>query len=74
MHRRRPERRAPPPARILALSDLDVEAPAPDEDDLEVEDDVAVGDTVRVAVAEGETEIDLSCGFLGSCQARLVAE
>ena len=59
---------------ILALSDLDVEAPAPDQDDLEVEAEVAAGDTVRVAVAEGTTEIDLSCGLLAECQARLVAE
>jgi hypothetical protein len=59
---------------ILALSDLGVEAPAPDQDDLEVEDDLAAGDTVRVAVAEGRTEVDLSCGLLGECQARLVAE
>lgn len=58
---------------LLALSPVLVVAPAP-EGDLEVEDDVAAGKEVRVAVGEGQTEVDLECGAgLGAqCRVRLV--
>lgn len=58
--------------RLLALDAIGVSAPAP-EGDLDVDDGVAAGEEVRVAVGEGETEIDLSCGFAGECRVRLVA-
>ena len=59
--------------RLLAEDPIRISAPAP-EGDLEVDDDAAAGESVGVAVGEGRTEIELSCGLASSCRVRLVAE
>ncbi|MGH9245621.1 MAG: hypothetical protein ACRD29_15150 [Acidimicrobiales bacterium] len=61
--------------RLLSQSEIEVTAPAPDEEaDFEVTDELATGDTTAVAVGEAGATIELDCEQVGDCAVVLLAE
>lgn len=60
--------------RLVALSPIRIEAPAP-EGELQVRADVGANEEAQVAVGEGETRVDLACRarLAVECRARLDA-
>jgi hypothetical protein len=57
--------------RLTSAQNLNVQAPAP-EGDADIDGDFDPNEEATVAVGEGTTEVDLSCGFLTQCFVRVL--